>query len=109
MSKTVKSPIEVLPGSITISQPVLYPQYVKYRRLMGESDQAHEDGDNVAQEYKAWAAVCACLDAFDVPGFENRDPEQFPASPRRAVVDLLLWALSEVNKVITGEETVPND
>ena len=108
MSRIITSPVQEFPGTVTISEPVLYPQYLQYRRLMVESDQAHTDGRFVDQEIAAWGALVACIETFDVPGFESNDPTQFPASPRRAVIDLLQFIVGEVRKVIVGEEHIPN-
>ena len=110
MSKTIVSPIKRWPGTVTIAEPLTFPQA-----------QAIEDAIGLPTEEKlvdpkkrVWLsvsdkaclpAIMACVEKWEL---ENFKPDPFPASPRGASHKLIEWLFGEIYKVYIGEFDDPN-
>jgi hypothetical protein len=106
VSRTPHSPVKRWPGAVTLQDPLLYPQYLRLKQAMNES-QAVDDPDQKVG--LLLPGVCGCVEKWDLVGLPAEvTPETFPASPIIASFQLLGWLLSEVVKMISEAEDVPN-
>lgn len=106
MSKTITSPVKRWPGTVTLAEPMSFPQYIAWRDAM-RSAQAYlqEQGDAAQQaEYDLLllAGVRPCVEAWGLDsGFT---PEPFPATPRAASAKLIAWLVRETAAIANAAD-----
>lgn len=130
MSKSILSPVTRFPGSVTIPNPLTFPQYIAWKRttqnLLAAFEKAHEgepepeEGDKPSlklwevggvDEYTLLAipGICEVVEKWDLAGFPpDPTPDTFPATPRVAVARLIYWLVSEIDAVAYQGDDDPN-
>jgi hypothetical protein len=124
MSKIIVSPVEHWPGSVTLADPLTFPQYMAWRRAVLAAGEAKAklppvEGQEAGVFSVAEAAlqdeislemlpgICACVEKWDLAGLGQLTPETFPASPRLAAGSLIAWLAGQISMLIAGEEAIP--
>lgn len=116
MPKIVTSPVKRFSGTVTLSDPLTYPQYFavedafKEVRRMREEAEAN-DQEVSPQRYNAavMVGIVKCIEDHnlkDVP--KPLTVENFPASPGAASMNLAAWLTNEVVAMYTAEQEDPN-
>lgn len=115
MGKTITSPVQHFPGSVTLADPILWPQYMQWVDAVEQASANREQlliseaASNPKLSDAMLPGICACIERSDLAGFpEHVTPDTFPASPVLEASRLLLWLLREINAIVVGAETVPN-
>ena len=105
--KEIKSPVEEFSGSVILSDPLTFPQVVKW---VDASNAADAVENNVAAKRMAWLpGIFACVEEWHIEGIpEDVTPETFPCTPFKAALILTNWLIGEINAIIAGEDTNPN-
>jgi hypothetical protein len=102
--KIITSPVKRFPGTVTLSDPLTYPQYLAYvdglRGISPEQDIPH-------QEYAVLPGLLKCVEKWDIPGFESITLDTFPSTPRKSVNQLINWLILEVTALVS-EADDPN-
>jgi hypothetical protein len=107
VSRTISSPVRKWPGTVTLADPLTFPQYLAWK-------DAIESALGIKDDYTRHSAallpgLCACVETWGLEGLGALTPETFPASPRRASDALLTWLVREINRGITeADEPDPN-
>jgi len=107
MSKTITSPVKRFSGTVTIADPLTFPQVAALDEAMF---QASELGDNVRQSrFNATLepAVMACVESWDISGM-TAHPQHMPASPRAAANELFDWLMREILALYKEADEIPN-
>lgn len=107
MSKTITSPVKRYPGTVTLSDPLTYPQVIAFDTAM---DRASELGDVVLQSQFNGVmepAVMACVEAWDISGLPPK-PQHMPASPRKSAHAFFDWIFREILALYQEAEEIPN-
>lgn len=111
MSKVITSPVRKWPGTVTLAEPMTFPQYIAWRDAMKQA-QAYltEKGEAAMQaEYDQilLAGLRPCVEAWGLnSGFT---PEPFPATPRAASSKLIAWLIRETSAIANAaDDTDPN-
>jgi len=105
MSKIITSPVKRFPGTVVLSDPLTYPQYIAYNNAITSIDKTQS---NPQQEYSVLPGILKCVEKWDIPGFENVTADTFPSSPRTSVIKLINWLVVEINLLI-NEADDPNE
>ncbi len=111
MSKVITSPIKRWPGTVTLADPLSFPQYIAWRDAMKQA-QAYltEQGESAQQaEYDLilLAGLRSCVEAWGLDG--GFTPEPFPATPRVASSRLIAWLIRETSAIANAaDDTAPN-
>jgi len=109
MPKTIISTIKRWPGTVTISEPLTFPQVQAIEDAIGLPE------GEINSEKRIWLSVIdvkrlpviqACVEKWEL---ENFNPDPFPASPRSASHKLVEWLFLEIYKVYIGELEDPNE
>jgi len=105
--KKIVSPVDKFPGTVTICDPMTFPQLVAW---VDSSNTADQIEGNMAEKRMAWLpGIFACVEKWELDGLlENVTPENFPSTPFVQVLKLTNWLINEINAVVAGEETNPN-
>jgi hypothetical protein len=105
MSKIITSEIKKFPGTVTLSDPISYPQYERWSKAWeSQLELSKEERETLTNEKVMWAEIMPMVEKWEL---ENFDPNKPPAAPRVPVIELLIWLVTEVGKII-NEGTDPN-
>ena len=117
MSKVITSPIKKWPGTVTLSDPLTYPQFFAVEDAIAEGnrlvEEAKEAGKEISQQRYTAAViggVLKCVEAHDLKGLPSPlTPDNFPASPALSSMRLASWLIEEVTTIYTSEDESPNE
>jgi hypothetical protein len=107
MPKTITSPVKCWPGTIIISEPLSWPQYLAWKRAV----QAARDLPEIDEQAGLLiGGVCACVEKWELGGSfpAHVSPETWPASPHNAAMRLLGTLVGAIGAVINAEDGDPN-
>jgi hypothetical protein len=97
MSKIITSPVKRFPGTVTIADPLTYPQYFAFTEAMRT---VTKDDDIAHQEAMALPGILKCVEAWDIPVALPVTVDNFPSTPRQSVNRLLGWLIGEITRLI---------
>lgn len=106
MPKTITSPSEKWPGTVTLRDPLYLPQVAAFEAGLAQAAELPAGASLMAFFGAVMPGVYACIERFDLQGWEAQSPERFPATPREEVVKLGAWLVAEV-RALYQEETAP--
>ena len=111
MPKTVVSPVKKWPGTVVISDPLSYPQLLRFREALGG---VGSNDDWMAVNYAVLPGVMACIEEYHLQGFPEHPtletgPDAFPSTPPRSASMLLGWLVDEINALMAEAEPDPNE
>jgi len=106
MSKTITSPVKKWPGTVTLSDPLSFPQAIAFEDTI-DAVKALEDPSQQRVNYTLLPAVLACVEKWELEGLGD-PPNPFPATPLVASALLLAWLVREVSRLFNEAEEVPN-
>lgn len=99
MSKIITSPVKRFPGTVTLADPLTFPQYLAWQRALN-SAQAHRD-DNAEFVGTLLPGLFACVESWSLTGFpESVTPATFPATPRISSDRIVGWLIREIGALI---------
>lgn len=104
MSKTITSPVKEFPGTVTLPNHLTMPQALAYEQAVRDGSALTEQGA-LPTEYDAvyLRAVCECVEEWGLDGFEQLSVDTFPATPRQASTELVVWLFGELVKLYNPE------
>ena len=111
MSKVVTSPVKKWPGTVVISDPLSYPQLLRFREALGA---VGGNDDWMAVNYAVLPGVMACVEEYHLQGFPEHPtleagPNTFPSTPPQSASRLLAWLIGEINALMAEAEPDPNE
>ena len=106
MSKVVTSPVKKWPGTVTLSDPLSFPQAIGFEDAI-DAVRALEDPSQQRVNYTLLPAVLTCVEKWELEGLGD-PPSPFPATPLVASARLLAWLVQEVSRLFNEADEVPN-
>jgi hypothetical protein len=110
VSKIVASPIKRWPGTVTLCDPLTFPQVFALQDAF-EAVSALEKPTLERLNYALLPAMLECVERWDLAGFPARPaPADFPASPKSVREDaaaLIAWLIEEIRLLFAESEAVP--
>ena len=107
MSKIIASPVKRWPGTVVISDPLSYPQLLRFREALGA---VGGNDDWMAVNYAVLPGVIACVEEYHLQGFpEQVTAESWPATPPASSARLIAWLINEINALMAEAEPDPNE
>jgi len=108
LSKIIASPVKRWPGTVVISDPLSYPQLLRFREALGSI--GSDTDDWMAVNYAVLPGVTACIEEYHLQGFpEQPTPENWPATPPQSSARLIAWLINEINVLMAEAEPDPNE
>lgn len=106
MPKTIVSPIKRWPGTVTISDPLSYPQVFAWRDAIraAQGIEGEAELDVFERNAALVPGVVACVEKWEL---ENFNPDPFPATPAVSSSRLLAWLVEEIGKLFSEAEEIP--
>lgn len=102
-----KSQVAKFPGTVKLPDALTFPQLQAWENAFGQADVS---GDTyILQARRVLPAICEIVQEWHITGIpDNPTPETFPATPPRAVAELLGWLIGLINDVVRGDTDSPN-
>ena len=102
MSRTVTSPVKRWPGTVTLADPLNFPQYIAWK-------DAIKSAPDPAADYDRYCAallpgVIACVEVWSLEGIGTPTPDTFPAVPPLDRDQLLVWLIRNIRGVINATD-----
>jgi hypothetical protein len=103
MSKIITSPVKRFPGTVTLSDPLTFPQALAWEKAIAA---AREDTTSIlAVNAALLPGVFACAEKWDITGLPNPpQADTFPATPGKPVSELVAWLVREVATLFEDTE-----
>ena len=110
MSKTLVSPVKRWPGTVTISDPLDIPQYLKLEQMFKERGELPDKPTWGQVQAVTAPAVFACVEKWDMPAKQQAVLEQgrYPMTPRAESIEFMNWLLTEITALFVEAEEAPN-
>jgi hypothetical protein len=109
MSKVVTSPVKRFPGTVTLSDPLNYPQVITLEEAISEAGKLSEP-TQAAYNYTLLPGVLKCVEVWSLEGFPaSVTADTFPATPRVPSAELLGWLIGEVVALYREADESPNE
>ena len=122
MPKIITSPVDKWPGTVTLHDPLTFPQNFAwkdslkaskryYQQFEGEEAKPESEIDVSEWYYTFLPGLLACVEAWDLSGGFPEHPtlDTFPATPTEAICGLFDWLIAGVTTVYSGEEEIPKE
>lgn len=107
MSKIITSPVKRWAGTVTLADPLTFPQYQAWQtaaRAAGLVLQ-NENATPSMMDERLVPGVLACVERWELQGFPAPvTVENFPATPRKASAQLVAWLVREISALVKGDE-----
>jgi len=107
MAKIITSPTEKWPGTVTLSDPLSFPQALAFQDALEE---ARKLGDNASAQqvnYLLLPGIIACVEKWGLDGIGTPTPETFPATPALSSAKLIGWLVGEISQLYQEANEVP--
>ena len=123
MSRILPSPNAVYTGSVTLAEPLTFPQLAAFAESLEAAGDVLEAAraeagpeaktytyDQIAYNVLLVPGVMACVEKWELDGgFPAAvTKENFPATPLEASRELIAWLVREIRKIVNGERRLPN-
>jgi hypothetical protein len=106
MSKVITSPVKRWPGTVTLADPLSFPQAI----AVEEALDTVRDSDNPSRQeinHALLPAIMGCVEKWNLEGMAD-PPDPFPATPSVSSAQLLSWLFREVTALFMEDTEVPN-
>lgn len=104
MSKTVTSPVDKFPGTVTLWDPIPLPRVLAYEASIAKI-RALEASSNSTISEACIPGILQCIEEINIEGFpENVTFENWPFTPRWAAAKLVAWIMKEIDIIVDGEQ-----
>jgi hypothetical protein len=119
VSRIITSPVKRWSGTVTLADPLTFPQTFAFEDAIDAVQAARRDLPEDAQmtdrdarriNYAALPGIVACVEEWHLAGFpEVVTIESFPATPSNSAARLIAWLFNEITQAFREAETVPNE
>jgi hypothetical protein len=110
VSRVVSSPVALWPGTVTLAEPLTFPQLIAFKRALLEGKGVRE-AEGLFEEwlYAVLPGILACVEKWELGGGfpSGVTAETFPATPEDDSQALMGWLLRELRTARDGP-AVPN-
>ena len=111
MPKVITSPVKRFPGTVTLSDPLTFPQVIAFQDAIGDVQEL-EEGEKTWPKmlYALLPGIIACVEKWELEGVsEHPTVDTFPGTPLMSAGKLVDWLQGEVTALLVEAETVPNE
>ena len=108
MPKIITSPVKHFPGTVTLSDPLTFPQTFAFEDAIKESKSLSKDATLRRFHYALLPGILACVEKWDLKDITNPTRDTFPSTPDGSVVQLLTWLLNAITALHKETTDIPN-
>ena len=109
MSKVITSPVDRWPGTVTLSDPLTFPQALAVEDAL---DAVDKEATQRRQNYTILPGLLACIEEWHIEGKgfpKSPTAETFPSTPAIAAAELIAWLIEEIIGLYYEAEPDPNE
>jgi hypothetical protein len=107
MSKQIISPVKRFPGSVTLSDPLSYPQVFAWRDAIAKVEE-FPDGSPFDVNAAIVPGILAIVEKWELDKFPTPvTMENFPATPPVSAARLVAWITGEITSLFSEAEEIP--
>jgi hypothetical protein len=109
MGKVITSPVPRFPGTVTLSDPLTFPQVFAFGDAYTAARALGEGATLLRVKYAVLPGLIACVEKWELGGGfpASPTPDTWPSTPVQAAVSLIVWLEGEISDLFTEAETVP--
>ncbi len=108
MTKIITSPVKKWPGTITLHDPLTFPQVLAFQDALDGARGLGADVTLSHVNYTLLPGIFACIAAWNLDGISNEPtPDTLPASPAAASAQLIAWLIDEITALFREANEVP--
>ena len=108
MSKVITSPVKRFPGTVTLSDPLTFPQVFAFDDAIKEVNALPEDDTSWTRKYYIiMQGICPCIEQWNLEGLGQLTADNFPATPKVPIANLIMWLAGEIYQLYRDAEDVP--
>lgn len=112
MSKVIISPVKRFPGTVTLADPLTFPQFDAWSSAIEAAVEYVSTHNGTAKQagYDALLlpGICACIERHELAELGPLTPDTFPATPRKSSALLIAWLVREIGQLAAEAEDIPN-
>ena len=102
MPKIIESPVKKWPGTVTLADPLTFPQFRAWSTaIIGAQEIQRAEGLQSDYDAALLPGIIACVETWGLNhGFPAAPTvENFPATPRLSSAKLVAWLVAEIARV----------
>ncbi len=113
--RIIESPVKHFKGTVQLSDPLTFPQVIAFQDVIRDTmTLINEDGkEKIALaklHYALLPGILLCVEKWQIENIPKKlTAENFPATPRTAVGELIDWLREEITSLVIEAESVPNE
>lgn len=111
MPKTITSPVERWSGTVTLSDPLNFPQVMGFQDALESAREFGDDASVIAVNYSLLPGILPCVEQWELDGEFPASPglDTFPATPALASAELIAWLVGEISGLFAEAEEIPKE
>ena len=110
MSKVITSPVEDFPGTVTLADPLTFPQSIAFEDALIAARDIEGRITRAKAQFATIPGILACVESWDLENFpENVGADNFPSTPHVPSARLIDWLSEEISIIFVGGESVPSE
>lgn len=111
MPKVISSPVAKFPGTVTLADPLTFPQIIAFEQAHGAAQAVvAREGSQAEYDYALLPGLLGCVAVCELAGLPAKlTVETFPPRPRKASTQLVVWLAKEIGAYIRGDDDLPPD
>lgn len=99
MSKVITSPVDEWPGTVTLHDPLTFPQRFAFEDALTAARELREESE-ARFNYALLPGVLACVESFQLSNFPTQPaPDNWPSTPKEPTAKLVAWLVGEIAKL----------
>ena len=109
MSKVITSPVKRYSGTVTLYDPLTFPQSIAFEDALEAVRALGKTATMSKIRYAFLPGVLACVESWSLNGgFPERPAlDTFPSTPKAPIGELIEWLIAEVSALYRDSEDVP--
>ncbi len=108
MSKTIVSPVKRFPGTVTLKDPLHYPQVIAFQRALEVAQELPPGSMQIEYNRALLPGVIAIVEEWNLTGVDKHPtPDSFPMTPIQSARELAAWLIRETSALF-AEDEIPN-
>ncbi len=110
MSKIITSPVDKWPGTVTLSDPLTFPQALAVEDALAAAKELGEEASQRRQNYTVLPGLLGCVEEWDLENFpKNPTADTFPSTPAKPNAEIIGWLIDEIIGLYYEAEPDPNE
>jgi len=110
MSKIITSPVKKYPGTVTLADPLTFPQAIAFEGMLDAVKTLNGDATQTKVNQVCLPGILACVEDWKLDNFPDAPAlDNWPATPRVASATLVDWLISEITGLYGEAEPDPNE